>query len=61
MRKQTGNEQLRLFREQSARYSNESELPFSGPPNSPAVDQVARNLEPGQGFPRSDGARPVPH
>lgn len=60
MDKQTRAEQLRLFKEQAARYSNESELPFSGPPRSEAVDQVRRNLAPGQGFPRSDGDLPVP-
>jgi hypothetical protein len=55
MDKQTRAEQLRLFKEQAARYSNESELPFSVPPRSEAVDQVGRNLEPGQGFPRPRG------
>jgi hypothetical protein len=30
MRKQTRSEQVRLSQEQSARYTNESELPFSG-------------------------------
>ena len=60
MDKQTRAEQLRLFKEQAARYSNESELPFSVPPRSEAVDPVRRNLEPGRGFPRSDGDLPVP-
>ena len=57
---QSRAEQLLLFEEQAARYGNESELPFSVPPRSEAVDQVRRNLEPGQGFPRSDGDLPVP-
>ena len=59
MDKQTGTEQM-LFNEQSARYSNESELPFSVPASSPADDREARNLEAGEGSPRPDGDQPLP-